>query len=513
MASALRAPAPLRAASAPRGRASPSGKSIPRRGALVRAAAAERWRGPSSAEETAWGASGSDSSASSGATATASDPTAATLTRGGKKRVVITGMGCVTAHGNDVDTFYEKLLEGESAVTSISEWAPHEDMATVIAAEIKGFDPEEYMTKKMARRVDPFIAYQIVAAKKALNSAKLPFAKGEELDATLDVTRSGCLIGSAMGGMHSFSTATENLVKEYPSWIGHKKMNPFCIPFAITNMGSALTAMDLGFMGPNYSISSACASGNFCILNSVDHIRNGEADVMLAGASDAAVLPSGMGGFCAVKAMSKRNDEPTKASRPWDKSRDGFVMGEGAGVLVLESLEHALARGAPILAEVLGGSYSCDAHHMTEPHPDGDGVALAIDRALASAGIAASEVNYVNAHATSTPAGDMAELRVLQRKFGGNPGMKINSTKCMTGHLLGAASAVEAVACVKAITTGEVHPNINLEDPEEDVDMNLLVGSTREKMDVRVALSNSFGFGGHNSAVLFGKYEPTLENA
>ena len=223
----------------------------------------------------------------------------------------------------------------------------------------QGFDPEEYMTKKMARRVDPFIAYQTVAAKKALQSSGLPFAKGDEMNDAVDIERAGCLIGSAMGGMHSFSTATENLFTQ-----GHRKMNPFCIPFAITNMGSALTAMDLGFMGPNYSISSACASGNFCILNSVDHIRNDEADVMLAGASDAAILPSGMGGFCAVKAMSKRNDDPTAASRPWDKSRDGFVMGEGAGVLVLESLEHAMARGAPILAEVLGGSYSCDAHHM-----------------------------------------------------------------------------------------------------------------------------------------------------
>jgi 3-oxoacyl-[acyl-carrier-protein] synthase II len=199
-------------------------------------------------------------------------------------------------------------------------------------------------------------------------------------------------------------------------------MNPFCIPFAITNMGSALTAMDLGFMGPNYSISSACASGNFCILNSVDHIRNGEADLMLAGASDAAILPSGMGGFCSVKAMSKRNDDPTRASRPWDKARDGFVMGEGAGVLVLESLENALKRGAPVLCEVLGGNYSCDAHHMTEPHPDGKGVALAIDRALDACGLDAKDVDYVNAHATSTPAGDMAELRVLQEKFGKNPG-------------------------------------------------------------------------------------------
>jgi len=445
----------------------------------------------------------------------ASIPDGVSMTRNGKKRVVITGLGVVTAHGNDVDDFYAKLLAGESAISPITEWTPHTDQGTVIAGEIKGFDPEEFMTKKMARRVDPFIAYQIVAAKKALQSAGIPFAKGEEMDAMVDKTRAGCLIGSAMGGLHSFTAATENCVKEFngenPSWIGHKKMNPFCIPFAITNMGSALTAMDLGFMGPNYSISSACASGNFCILNSVDHIRNGEADLMLAGASDAAVLPSGMGGFSAVKALSKRNDAPTAASRPWDKGRDGFVMGEGAGVLVLESLEHALGRGAVPIAEVLGGSYSCDAHHMTEPHPDGAGVALAITRALKDSGVDAKDVNYVNAHATSTPAGDMAELRVLQSMFGKNEIFKINSTKGMIGHLLGAASAVEAVACIKAIQLGEVHPNINLEDPEDDVELGLLVGDTSEKLAVDVALSNSFGFGGHNSAVLFGKYVPTVE--
>ena len=447
--------------------------------------------------------------------AASSIPDGVSMTRNGKKRVVITGLGVVTAHGNDVDDFYAKLLAGESAISPITEWTPHTDQGTVIAGEIKGFDPEEFMTKKMARRVDPFIAYQIVAAKKALQSAGIPFAKGEEMDAVVDKTRAGCLIGSAMGGLHSFTAATENCVKEFngenPSWIGHKKMNPFCIPFAITNMGSALTAMDLGFMGPNYSISSACASGNFCILNSVDHIRNGEADLMLAGASDAAVLPSGMGGFSAVKALSKRNDDPTAASRPWDKGRDGFVMGEGAGVLVLESLEHALGRGATPIAEVLGGSYSCDAHHMTEPHPDGAGVALAITRALKDSGVDAKDVNYVNAHATSTPAGDMAELRVLQDMFGKNETFKINSTKGMIGHLLGAASAVEAVACIKAIQLGEVHPNINLEDPEDDVELGLLVGDTSEKLAVDVALSNSFGFGGHNSAVLFGKYVPTVE--
>ena len=315
-------------------------------------------------------------------------------------------------------------------------------------------------------------------------------------------SKAGCLIGSALGGMQTFATATENLVT-----IGHRKMNPFCIPFAITNMGSALTAMDIGFMGPNYSIASACATGNFCILNSIMHIQNGEADLMLAGASDACVIPVGMAGFSAAKALSTDNDDPAAASRPWDANRDGFVMGEGAGVLVLESLESALERGAPIVAEVLGGFATCDAHHMTEPRPDGVGVNFAIDKALELTDVKAEDVNYINAHATSTPAGDLAELRVLQNKFKAS-GAKINSTKSMIGHLLGAASAVEAVVCIKAITTGEVHPNINLETPDEGVDTSMLVGPTREKIDVKVALSNSFGFGGHNSAVLFAPYVP-----
>jgi 3-oxoacyl-[acyl-carrier-protein] synthase II len=238
------------------------------------------------------------------------------------------------------------------------------------------------------------------------------------------------------------------------------------------------------------------------------HIRNGEADLMLAGASDAAVIPIGMAGFAAAKALSQRNDNPKAASRPWDANRDGFVMGEGAGVLVLESLESALARDAPILAEVMGGFMTCDAHHMTEPHPEGKGVNFAIDKALEVTGVKAEDINYINAHATSTPAGDMAELRVLQRKFKNSEGVKINSTKSLIGHLLGAASAVEAVVCIKAITSGELHPNINLETPDEGVDTSMLVGNKREKHTVKYALSNSFGFGGHNSAVIFAPYKP-----
>ena len=247
--------------------------------------------------------------------------------------------------------------------------------------------------------------------------------------------------------------------------------------------------------------------GNFCMMNAMDHIRNGECDLCLAGASDAAVLSSGIAGFAASKALSTRNDDPEGASRPWDKNRDGFVMGEGCGVLCLESLESALARDAPILAEILGGAATCDAHHMTEPLPNGAGVRLAIGRALKNAGVLAEDVNYINAHATSTPAGDLAELRTITDIFGENSELKINSTKSLIGHLLGAASAVEAVAVIKAIGTGELHPNKNLEDPDEGVRTDLLVGTTKEKLKVKVALSNSFGFGGHNSAVLFAAYD------
>jgi 3-oxoacyl-[acyl-carrier-protein] synthase II len=281
------------------------------------------------------------------------------------------------------------------------------------------------MTAKMSRRVDPYIAYLVCAAKKALHDAGI--AEGSDAIKALDLTRCGSLIGSAMGGMHSFATAIEAMETS-----GHRKMNPFCIPFAITNMGSALAAMDVGFMGPNYSISSACASGNFCIQNAADHIRKGDADLMLAGASDAAILPIGMAGFSAARALSRRNEDPATASRPWDLDRDGFVMGEGAGVLVLEELEHARARGATILAEFLGGSYTCDAHHMTEPHPDGAGVNLAIENALASAGVERSRVNYVNAHGTSTPAGDLAEYKAIRRALPGSH-VRINSTKSMIG--------------------------------------------------------------------------------
>jgi len=416
-------------------------------------------------------------------------------------RVVVTGMGVVSPLGHDVEEFYDNLLEGKSGISNIENF-DSSDLPTNFAGEIKHLDCGKYVSPKMARRLDPYIKYILVAAKKALEYAGLG---EEEEQKALDKNRCGCLIGSAMGGMGTFATAVEVLNEKGP-----RKMNPFCIPFAITNMGSALLAMDLGFMGPNYSCASACASGNHCIMSAMQHIQRGETDVMLAGASDAAVIPIGMAGFSASKALSKRNDSPQEASRPWDTNRDGFVMGEGAGVLVLESLEHAKARGAKIYAEILGGSYTCDAHHMTEPNPTGEGVAMCIKKALADAGVEGSQVNYVNAHATSTPAGDMAEYRAITKALSsygeGKLDFKMNSTKSLIGHLLGAAGAVEAVAVVKAIATGWVHPNLNMNDPEEEVDTSLIVGKIKEQIDIKVAISNSFGFGGHNSCIVFAPF-------
>jgi len=405
-------------------------------------------------------------------------------------------MGVVSPLGHDADTFYSRLLAGESGISAIETFDASE-LPTRFAGEIKDFDAGGYISKKMERRLDKYIKYILVAAKQALEHA------GVGMDATegdLDKARCGAVIGSAMGGMSAFAGGVTALDAG-----GVRKMNPFCIPFSISNMGSAMTAMEVGFMGPNYSIASACASGNYCIQNAAVHITDGDADVMLAGASDAAVLPIGMAGFTAAKALSKRNDDPATASRPWDINRDGFVMGEGAGVLVLEELEHAKARGATIYAEYLGGAYACDAHHMTDPHPDGVGVELCLNKALSNSGVTAADVDYINAHATSTPAGDLAEYGAVSRVFADNKRVKMNSTKSMIGHLLGAAGAVEAVACVKAIHTGLIHPNPNLVDPDPAVDLDLVVGAEQHEMEggVNVALSSSFGFGGHNSAIVF----------
>ncbi|KAG0591166.1 hypothetical protein KC19_1G155000 [Ceratodon purpureus] len=303
-----------------------------------------------------------------------------------------------------------------------------------------------------------------------------------------------------MGGLTVFSDGVQALVEK-----GYKRITPFFIPYAITNMGSALLAIDLGLMGPNYSISTACATSNYCFYAAANHIRRGEADIMVAGGTEAAVLPIGLGGFVACRALSTRNDSPQTASRPWDKEREGFVMGEGAGVLVMESLEHALKRGAPIIAEYLGGAVTCDAYHMTDPRADGLGVSTCIEKSLADAGVATEEVNYINAHATSTIVGDLAEVNALKKVFKDTSEIKMNATKSMIGHCLGAAGGLEAIATIKAIQTGWLHPSINQFNPEEAVTIDT-VANVKKQHEVNVAISNSFGFGGHNSCVVFAPY-------
>uniref|UniRef100_C3W5I8 beta-ketoacyl-[acyl-carrier-protein] synthase I n=1 Tax=Elaeis oleifera TaxID=80265 RepID=C3W5I8_ELAOL len=410
-----------------------------------------------------------------------------------KRRVVVTGMGVVTPLGVDPDIFYNNLLDGVSGISQI-ETFDCTNYPTRIAGEIKSFSTDGLVAPKLSKRMDKFMLYLLIAGKKALANGGVT----EEVMSQLDKAKCGVLIGSAMGGMKVFNDAIEALRVSY------KKMNPFCVPFATTNMGSAILAMDLGWMGPNYSISTACATSNFCILNAANHIIRREADVMLCGGSDAAIIPL-TGGFVLAEHSRREIVIRLKRHGPWDIDRDGFVMGEGAGVLLLEELEHAKQRGANIYAEFLGGSFTCDAYHMTEPHPEG--IALCIENALAQAGVAKEDVNYVNAHATSTPAGDLKEYQALIRCFGQNPELRVNSTKSMIGHLLGASGAVEAVAAIQAIRTGWVHPNVNLENPEKSVDINVLVGSRKERLDVKVALSNSFGFGGHNSSILFAPYK------
>lgn len=412
-----------------------------------------------------------------------------------KKRVVVTGMGIVSCFGNDVNEFYKKLLEGKSGISMITEF-PCEDYPTRFAGVIRDFDPGDYIDKKQARRVDKYIAYTFVAGKKALESAGLT---GDAF-AALIKEKSGILIGSGMGGMSVFADGVQTLLEK-----GVRRVTPFFVPYILTNMGGGLLAADLGFMGPNYSISTACATANHSIMAAANHIRNGDADIMITGGVEAPIIPMGLAGFCACKALSGRNEDPTRASRPWDKERDGFVMGEGAGVLVLESLEHAQKRGATILAEYLGGGMSCDAYHMTEPRPDGEGVAQCIRHALADAGVSPEDVNFINAHATSTPLGDLAEVNALKKVFKNPSKITMNATKSMTGHSLGAAGGLESVVTVKTITDGLAHPTINLENPEENLGFH--IPTQAEKIQVKVAISNSFGFGGHNGTLVFAPFK------
>ena len=412
-----------------------------------------------------------------------------------KRRVVVTGMGVVSCFGTDLDHFYTSLLEGKSGITPITNF-PCEDYRTRFAGEVQDFEIGDYMDKKSARRADPFIHYTMVAGKKAMEHAGLSMEDANQLDKT----RCGVLVGSGMGGMTVFFEGNKTLLQKGPN-----RITPFFVPNIITNMGSAMLGMDYGFTGPNYSISTACATGNYCIVSAAQHIERGDTDLMICGGAEAPISPIGVSGFVVMKALSERNDTYQTASRPWDKSRDGFVIGEGAGVLVLEEFEHAQKRGAPILGEYLGGAISCDAYHITQPLEDGSGVSSCIEAALKDGNVKKESVNYINAHATSTPAGDLCELRGYHATFGKqSKDIKINATKSMTGHCLGAAGGIEAVVALKAIETSKLHPTINLNDPEEELSHFDFVGKDPQEHKVDVALSFSLGFGGHNSAILLG---------
>ncbi len=412
-----------------------------------------------------------------------------------RKRIVVTGLGVVSCFGNDVDVFYNTLLAGKSGVVPIDRF-PCDEYPTRFAASIPNFDDEGFVDKKLRRRIDTYMAYAIVAGKKALKYGNIDAEALEKFDKE----RCGVLIGSGMGGMSVYLDNIKTLFDR-----GHTKISPFFIPYTLTNMGGALLAIDLGFMGPNYCISSACATGNYAINAAANHIRNGDADLMLCGGVEAPINIAGLAGFCSCRALSRRNEHPEGASRPWDRGRDGFVMGEGAGIVLLESLEHAKKRGAPIYAEYLGGGYSCDAHHITELRPDGAGIALCMRNGLKDARVNAEDVNYINAHATSTPQGDVAEIQGIRQVFPDLNKISLNATKSMIGHLLGGAGGVEAIVCVKAIMEGKLHPTLNQEDPEVGADLHIPKEAIDKK--VKVALSNSFGFGGHNAAILFGAFE------
>ncbi|PWA63056.1 3-oxoacyl-[acyl-carrier-protein] synthase 2 [Artemisia annua] len=415
-----------------------------------------------------------------------------------KKRVVITGMGLVSAFGTDVDTFYARLLDGESGISLIDRFDTSE-LTTKFGGQIRGFESVGYIDGKYDKRLDDCQRYCIVAGKKALEDAALG---GQEQRSKINMERAGVLVGSAMGG----GTIITNGMKAFITH-GYGSISPFAAPFMTTNMGPAFLAMDLGFSGPNYSISASCATSNYCLYAAANHIREGKADLMIAGGVESSVAPLGLGVFAASKALSRRNDDPQTASRPWDKDRDGFVMGEGAGVLVMESLEHAMKRDAQILAEYLGGAINSDAYHIMTPRPDGLNLSACIQSCLVDANVSVEEVNYINAHATSTPVGDLAEVKALKKVFTNIEGIKMNATKSMIGHCMGGAGGLEAIATIKGIQTGWLHPTINQFNPEPAVDFDT-VANQKQQHEVTVAISTSFGIGGHNSVVAFSAFKP-----
>lgn len=409
------------------------------------------------------------------------------------RRAVITGLGAVTPLGNNVPDYWKNLRSGISGAGSITRFDTT-NFRTRFACEVKGFDPLDHFDPKEARKLDPFCQYALVAADEAMKDAGI----GSD---DIDCTRAGVIWASGMGGL---TTLDEQLI-EYAGRGNKPRFNPFFITKIISNMGAGLISIKYGFQGVNFATVSACASSTNAIAEALLYIRLGKADVIIAGGSEAVITESGVGGFNAMKALSERNDSPQTASRPFDVSRDGFVMGEGAGALLIEELEHAQARGARIYAELVGAGVAADAYHMTAPHPEGVGAYLAMRHALADAHLLPSDVDYVNAHATSTPTGDTIEIKAMARLFSEwLPNLSISATKSMTGHLLGAAGAVEAIACVKAIQNNIVPPTINTEsvDPEVPSNADLTLGKERTRL-INIAMSNSFGFGGHNATAVF----------
>jgi len=417
-------------------------------------------------------------------------------------RIVITGMGLASVFGTDYEHFHEQLCAGKSGVQEVTGFDT-EGWATRFAAQIQDFDVGDYIPAKQARRLDPFLKYSLVSGKRALEDAAIGI--GSEAFEALDKTRCGIQVGSGMGGIQTMHDGTIALNNKGP-----RKVSPFFIPYGITNMGSGMLAIETGFMASNFSMSTACATANYCFISAANDIRSGEADLMIAGGVEAPVNKLGLAGFIACRALSGRNDEPQKASRPWDQNRDGFVLGEGAGVFVMERLSHAKARGAPILCEYLGGGRTCDAHHMTEPRKDGLGVSTCIKNALANSGVDAKQVGLVNAHATSTPAGDITEIRAIKKAFDDDTDhLVIHGTKSMIGHGLGAAGGLEGIAVVQALRKKQVHPTINVENLDEEMTIKApLQGDGPLDLDIEVAISNSFGFGGHNAVVAFAPYVP-----
>lgn len=411
-----------------------------------------------------------------------------------EREVVVTGMGIVSPLGHDTATYFANLLAGKSGVGTIERFDASA-YSTSFAGEVRGFDPTRHFEAKEAQRTSRYVQYLMHASLQAVQQAGL----GENPP---DRDRAGVILGSGMGGIEIF---TENAVLLGTK--GPKRVSPFFIPMAITNMGSGMVSIRLGWRGPNWTVTSACATANHALATASDQIRLGRADVMLAGGSEEAVCPASLAGFANMRALSRRNDDPQGASRPFDRKRDGFVLGEGGGALVLESRAHAEARGAKILAVLRGYGMSGDAYHMSAPLESGEMVAKAVSAALDDAGLKPGDIGVVNGHATSTPLGDVAEIRALKRVFGDHLGrMKVHSTKSMIGHLLGGASAVEAIALVMTLNSGKVHPTVNVEDqdPECQVDCSPNVAS---ETSARFGISNSFGFGGHNSCVVFEKGE------